>query len=415
MKIRTLFLLNWKSFVRNPLVEQEVTIRFVIGVSVISLFSLLYILGLFLGQWATVLFSDEASPLKIFVYSALLLLAVDFVLKFLFKKCDNSQYTNFLRFYNSRKSITIYIALMELVNFWNYYLLIFFFSYLKNIIYPNYGLLTGITLLFALYLTQILISYRIRKIKSNRAEIKFISGFSLNLFPESILSNYLLLNVKMMIRSPRLRQQLFVYLLSAAAYLYFIQNKMLADSFLIQLVFTSFFFASFPMLFNQFLFSAEASFFDYLMISPNFNKILTAKFILYLPIQVFSFLVLLIVLPFTWEAFIKLTAILFYNIGVITLLSFCCILFANTKMDLFGSFYKLLANTQSLQALIVLFVFTLSISLVILITLLFSSHVAICFMMISGGIFILFNRSWFNYLYKCFYPNKYEKMEIFRI
>jgi hypothetical protein len=70
---------------------------------------------------------------------------------------------------------------------------------------------------------------------------------------------------------------------------------------------------------------------------------------------------------------------------------------------------------NSVQSLVMVFIVLFSIALVVIINLLFSAQVTIYFMMISGGIFILFNQRWFNYLYRCFYLNKYEKMEIFRI
>ena len=413
MKIHTLFLLKWKSFIRHPLVEQTITIRLVIGVYLISLLFFLYILGSFLEQSFIILFPMMTNPLLLFACSALVLLVIDFILKFLFRKSDYSQYINFLRFYKSKRTIYTFIILQEFCNLWNYYLPFFFFSYLRRIIYPDYGSFTVISLLFILCITQILISLWIGKIKSNSVERKFIPFFSLNLFPDN--SNYLSLNVKMIMRSPRLRQQLLVYLLLAAALLFIIQNKIPVNSFLAQLLFQTGFLSLFPMLFNQFLFSADASFFDYLMISPGFKKILTARYILYLLFSGLSFFILLFMNSLSWERFIELTAVLLYSAGTITLLSFCGILFAEKKMDLFGSFYESFTNTNSVQAIVVTLSFLLSLFLIVLIVQVFSLRAAVYFMMISGGIFILSNQLWFNYLYRCFHSNRYEKMENYRI
>jgi hypothetical protein len=151
------------------------------------------------------------------------------------------------------------------------------------------------------------------------------------------------------------------------------------------------------------------------MTTPSFKRIFQSRYIIYLSFSFCSFFILLFLVPFNWGIFIELTAIFFYSIGVITLLSFSSILFITTKIDLFGSFYKMQANPPSLQSFIIFLIYALSIGFVILIHWLFSVWVAIGFMFISGGISIILSNFWFNYLYRCFYPNKYEKMEIFRM
>jgi hypothetical protein len=113
--------------------------------------------------------------------------------------------------------------------------------------------------------------------------------------------------------------------------------------------------------------------------------------------------------------FFELTAIFLYCAGTIILLSFCNILFVNTKIDLFGSHYKMLTNPPSLQSIVMMVIYIFLMLPVILIFWLFSSIVATYFMLIIGIASILLSKLWFNYLYRCFYPNKYEKMEIFRI
>ena len=416
MKICTLFLLKWKSFIRHPLIEQTITIRLLLSVYVVSIFFFLFFFGSFLELLAIIVFPSKASPLTIFVCFSLALLLLDFVLKFLLKSCDNYQYINFLRFNRSRKSIYSFIVLMEFLNLWNYYLPVFLFSFLKNNIYQEYGISTAFILVFLLCISQILISLWVSKIKSNKIGTKSLPFFLLNIFSENIISNYLLLNIKMIVRSSRLRYQLVVQFLFTAAYLYLIHNNKFQESpFPIQLLFTTLTLSFSPVQFNQLLFSAEASLFDHLMITPGFKKNLTAKYILYLMIAGFVFLLILFILPFTWESFIELTAGLLYSTGTITLLSFCCLMFVDTRIDIFSPFSKSYSNMNSVQSLVILFIVSFSIALVAVINLFFSAQVTIYFMMISGGIFILFNQLWFNYLYRCFYLNKYEKMEIFRI
>ena len=228
--------------------------------------------------------------------------------------------------------------------------------------------------------------------------------------------NYLLLHIKMTIRSPRLRQSFIVYLLLSVFYFYLFSTKPgMIQAFPIRISFLTVLFGFFPITFNQFLYSAEASFFDHLMITPNFKKILRAKYLLYVFFVALSFCVSLFLFPLTWQSFMELTAVLVYAAGTISLFSFCSILFVDTKIELFGSLYKTFGNTQSAQALAMMLVYLLSTGLVVCVFWLFSPQIAIYFMLITGGIFILFRQKWFNYLHRCFFANKYEKMEIFRI
>jgi hypothetical protein len=415
MKIQTVFLLKWKSFIRHPLFEQTIFFRLLIGVYLFSLLGLIYLVGLFFDHFSNLLFPNETNPLKIFLFSILPLLLLDFVLKFFLKK-NSAQFASIRRFPNSNHSILIYSILKEFCSFWNYYLLFFFFSYLTINIYQYCGFAITFISFAIVYFSQLLISLFVNYIHLNNVLYSSIpSRFSIKMLSSNTTINYLLLNIKMIIRSPRLRQQFLVYLLITIVYFYLIIKQETNYPFPLKLFFISFVFISFPITFNQFLFSAEAAFFDHLMTSPNFRKILQAKYILYLFFSFISFLVLVFLIPFNWESFVNLTAILLYSAGSITLLSFSGILFVNTKIDLFGSQYKMLTNPPSGQSFAILLIYTFLIALVILISVVFSNQVAVYFMFITGGISILLCESWFNYLYKCFYPNKYEKMEIFRI
>jgi hypothetical protein len=151
------------------------------------------------------------------------------------------------------------------------------------------------------------------------------------------------------------------------------------------------------------------------MIIPSFGKILQARYILCLFFSSASFFLLLVLMPLQEKFPIELTAVFLYSIGFITPLSFSSILFVTNKIDLFGSHYKMLTNPPSSQSFIMLLVYLFSIASGTGLFFLFSIRVATYFMLIAGITSILLSRLWFNYLYRCFYPNKYEKMEIFRI
>jgi hypothetical protein len=219
----------------------------------------------------------------------------------------------------------------------------------------------------------------------------------------------------MMVRSPRFRQLLLFFLLIVPMCLYIIINEEFTSSFIIRFTYTVLYFSLPSTLFNSFLFSAEAAFFDHLMITPDFRKILTARYILYLLISVILFFILLILHPFTWESLLFLIAVFFYSVGTMTSMSFCSILFIDKKMDLFGSYRKMIARGQSVQSFVITIIMFLLLTVAIIVYYLFSQNTAILFMMISGVLCMVFHQRWFNYLLKRFHVIKYEKIEIFRI
>jgi hypothetical protein len=363
------------------------------------------------------LFLYILDPLYTFLLSTIFLILFDFILKFFFKKQDH-QLDTFRRFPKGKRSVLIYSIVKEIFNIWNCYLLIFFFPYLTKIVYNSSGLLVCLISFGILYLFQLSISYWVniikQKVNYQVGRYPLITFYKLNIL-QWATANYLLLNIKMIIRSPRMRQQFLVYLLVSVGYFYLVNSLAFLSFFPIRLFLISLIFTLFPLTFNQFLFSAEASFFDHLMTVPDFKKILPAKYILCIFCSFVSFLILLFITPFHWQSLIELTAILLYSAGTITLLSFCGILFVNTKVDLFGSQFKMMINPPSVQAFAILLIYTFSIALVLIIFVLFSSRIAVYFMFIWGGLSIIFSNTWFDFLYKCFYPNKYEKMEIFKI
>jgi hypothetical protein len=406
MKLHIIFSLQWKSFVRHPLFEQTITLRLVTGICLLSLLASIYWLGIFFVQVADDLFLMSIIPI----------IFLDFFLKFIFKKND-SQFASLRRFPNSEKSILIYSTVKEIFNGWNFYLLIFFFPYLTKVISKNYGIIITVASFFLLFILQLSVSCLVKSIKRqfNYQLEKFQINRSENLIlAHGSIINYLLLNIKMIMRSPRLRQQLFTCLMVSGLYIYLIVKSDNNYSFSINLIFISLILSFFSLMFNQFLFSAEASFFDKLMILPRFRKILLSKYLLNVFFSLILFSVLCLLIPLDSERFIQILSVLFYSSGTITILSFGCIMFVNTKLDLFGSHTKMMANTASVQALVGVLIYGIAIALVELVVWIFSPQIAVYFMLTTGIASIALSDSWFNLLYKCFSINKYEPMEIFR-
>ena len=416
MNIRTLLFLRWKSFVRHTLVEQMITLRLLIGLYAILFLTVLYLSGSLLQQFFIRLIPDQTNSFILFIYTALALLIIDLVIKFLFKKSDKSQYNSFLRFYNSKRIIKIYIILKEFVSLWNFYLLIFFFSFLTVQIYPVWGIdITIISFIF-LYIFQFFISIWINKIKENK-DYSFNTIYLLgkNIELKNSIANYILLNIRMTLRSPKLCKQLLILILLTGAYIYLFQRAE-NEFFGMSLFLISFIFLLFPLGLNQFLFSSEAAYFDQLMILPLFKQILKAKYIYYLFFSIFLLITLLFIIQsLNWLSIMELLAIFFYCSGTVTLASFCVILFANTKIDLFGSPSKMIMASPTAQSLASILIYGIFIGFVWILSIMLSKEFAIYFMLLTGIASILCSNLWFNYLYRCFNATKYEKMEIFRI
>jgi len=414
MSIYSLFRLQWKSFIRHPLLEQNIFVGLLLGINVLGLLFFFFFIGKYISQHVYIIPSDKIELIKYFVFLLLILSLLDFLIKCFFKKRNNSLIT-LRRFPNGNRTVMFYSVIKELLSCWNFYLLIFLLPFLINLHLYN-GLLITLFVVFSTYSIQLSISALVNKIKSFNLYIAPKLLFSDTLLSSNLVINYLSLNIKMIIRSPRLRQEFLKCILAIAAliYFYFMRDNS-AVPFFAQIYLTSLFFIVFPFFFSGLLFSAESSFFDHLIISPVFKKILSAKYSMFVLFSSISFLLLSVFTPFSWESFFEYIAIFLYCVGFITLLSFCSILFVNTKVDLFGSYFKMSAHGQSLQAFATFLIYAFSLILTLIIYWLFSAKTAMYYMFIVGGLSILFYKSWFCYLYRCFNLTKYEKMELFRM
>jgi hypothetical protein len=440
---------------------------------------LLFFLGFFLGRLDNILFPDAADKLSVFASYVLLLLPIDLVLKLICKK-QNLQFIPVRRFPDSNKVLRIYYFVGGICSLWNFYWIILFMPYIIAYLYPGAGIFTTIASVVILFATQVFtgqmsdcIRYKTNHLLYSLSGLAmlfcavyiYVFEFHVNICPPALpvilfilsVACYLLLNincklsrygmnnssesgifnnillnrswsgstksyislfVKMVIRSPRLRQQFITFLILTIVYFYLyitLSNKEDFDNFPFKLFCTSINFILFPLIFNQYLFSAEASFFDHLMVIPNAKNILKARYITYVFVSAACFIILSVLTSPGPSSFFQLASIFLYSSGTITLLCFGSILPANTKIDLFGPHYKMMTNPPSGQSLIVLLAYAVSIFPVMIISLVFSEEAAFYFMFISGCISSALTACWLDFLYRLFCANKYNKMEKFRI
>jgi hypothetical protein len=215
----------------------------------------------------------------------------------------------------------------------------------------------------------------------------------------------------MWIRSPRLRRQLISSVAVSAVFIYFVSKISLRDDSLLLYFTVSLLFVFTGALLNKYLFSAEGKFFDKMLCLPAFHIIFEAKYRLLVATQTLMLVAFLFVMA---QNRMIILSIFLYNIGVISLLSFCSIMFVTNKIDLFGSQMKM-TNAVSIQDLAVGLAFGIASVPVSLLSWFTSITVSMIFMAASGILVIILRRYWFNFLYRMFRTVRYEKMELLRI
>lgn len=474
MKYINLFLYNWKAVTQHSQSELIIYVRLIETIMCLFALVCLFVCGFFLEQFSAYFIISKNDYLGIFPYMLIPLLGVDLIIKFFVRK-ENQFPPSMRRFPNSEKKILAYLMIKEIFCGWNFYLSIFFFHYITRYVQPIYGVTMSVCSFLIIYISQLFITqlvfyinrschrftyivayivlfstilftlYRIgfpyvnpillysilpvlvfitllltsrnyslsKYLDCNAVRNDSMGLWEIKSFHQNNIVNYILFSMKMITRSLPLRKVLTSYIVLTIfyLYLYYKLSNQIENSFVLNIIFIFVISAFFPLAFNQYLFSAEATFFDHFMIIPRFKNILTAKYIMCMFMSLMPISVLFILTPFTFNSIIILIAAWVYSLGTITLSSFSSLLAADIKLELSTSN---IVNSPPLgQSLVVLVSYSVSIALVIILSLI-SVNCAIFFMLIMGGVSIMASNKWLNFLYMKFYSMKYEKMEKFR-
>lgn len=475
MKLIDLLFYNWQMMRRHPLLELILYFKIILIVIRFFLLVFIFIAGALLIPIIAPFIPSWNNHLGVFSYVLFSFLIIDFIVKF-FTKREKQFYPYIRRFPNSEKKILLYFISNDLFRIWNFYLVVFFFYYIATILYPLCGFSIAffsllVTYLFQLFISQLVFYIETRRRKfvyallcvillaiilffSYRMEFSYMSPIFLYLmffflvilfvlltkinsslikyvdyndsygdnifllrsdvYAENNIVNYIYLSVKMIVRSQTLRKQLVSCLVLTAFYLYLYGRLSvnMEGVFLFNVISVFLISTFFPLVFNQYLFSAEASYFDHLMIIPHFKNMLIAKYILYLCMSIIPAFLLLLFNLQSFDSVLLFVAALIYALGVITLLSFISLLFAETKIELCAS-SRSNGYPPLGQTFIVLITYLTTIFLIVI-----SSMISVCytiyFMLVAGGVSILSSNRWFNFLYKKFYMIRYDRMEKFR-
>lgn len=469
--------LSWKSARRNNSFGNDILDFLFKYIFLISILLILYIAGSLLTKYGYDFLSNNANPLEfIYFYSSIAIL-IDLVIKIMFKR-TSFRFAFIQQLPNTKRSIKAYWLLNELFSTWNIYLILFFFSFITDQIYPKEGIIKAIIIILNLFFLQLvagqfanIIQYRRKvniyifaiittdlllqvihfytdwEIKMNlikqialaisslsvavlslnisynyikyctentyRKNIKFntLMGVSLkgNLFKYNILF------LRMLFRSPRMRQELIIAVLLTVLY-FFVYTKFddrsMLSVFSMNVIFSSIIFIILSLVLNQYIFSAEASFFDKLSLLPDVRKLLLARYVILVVASVFSYFIWFVLYSGSKSIF-QSTAIYVYSLGPILVSSFGSILFANHKIDLFGPNMKLAANSATSQSLFIILIYSFWIGLVNILNI-YYPYITYKFMFITGCLFIILSPYILNYIYFLFNKNRYSKLSKYR-
>ncbi|GHT60710.1 hypothetical protein AGMMS50239_10190 [Bacteroidia bacterium] len=248
-----------------------------------------------------------------------------------------------------------------------------------------------------------------------------ISSFSSLSFLDrfGVIGDFINLELKMILRSPRLKQQvvfsgfliigLFFYMLYAP------KNIFAASGPFIFLLYGMMAVGLMGIIMGQYLFTSESSFFDGLASRkiPVF-ELLKSKYILYCS---YSLLVTLLLLIPAFQGKISgflLVSLLFYVTGPIYFIIFQNAVYNKTYFDLFDKgMWNWKGQSGNMIAITMITMFV-PIILVLILNAVFGEIVSNSFMLITGLVFTLTSKYWLAWIYNRFLKRKHKNMEGFR-
>lgn len=230
------------------------------------------------------------------------------------------------------------------------------------------------------------------------------------------MGEFINLELKMIIRSKRLKQQLLSVAFMFVYYFIMIYSENAAfKSFFMLSFFTMFVIGSLGLILSQYMFTAESSFFDGLMSRDHsLLNMIKGKYILY---SSYALLITCFLMIPVFQGRLDLllaVSTLFYTIGFLFFLMFQNAVYNKSYFDLFdGGMFNWKGTSGNMLVVTMLGMF-IPIILVSIIKVIFSQAVACYFMLVTGLLFTLTSSYWIKWTYGRFLKRKYKNMEGFR-
>jgi len=224
------------------------------------------------------------------------------------------------------------------------------------------------------------------------------------------------LELKMILRSKRLRPQFISSLYFLIFYFYMVITSDFKGVYFFQLFFTMYVIALIGMFMAQLIFTTESSYFDGLMArKSSLLDMLKGKYYLYVS---FSGLMLIVLSVFVFLGkvdFLFLISVFFFSIGVVFFVIFQNAVYNKKYLNHVESgWFNWKDNTGNMALLMALYM-TALFALVMIVNTLFNEMVANYFMLFTGIIFTFTANYWLKWIYRRFLKRKYKNMEGFRI
>ena len=248
-----------------------------------------------------------------------------------------------------------------------------------------------------------------------------ISSFSSLSFLDrfGVIGDFINLELRMIIRSPRLKQQVVVagcLIIGLFFYMLYAPNNIFTRSGpFVFFLYGIMAIGLMGIIMGQFLFTSESSFFDGLAArKQSLFDLLKSKYILYCS---YSLLVTLLLLIPAFQGKISgflLVSLLFYVTGPIYFIIFQNAVYNKTYFDLFDKgMWNWKGQSGNMLALTMITMFV-PVILMLIINAIFGATVTYSFMLITGLAFTLTSKWWLSWIYNRFLKRKYNNMEGFR-
>ncbi|GHV57450.1 hypothetical protein FACS1894182_06320 [Bacteroidia bacterium] len=236
------------------------------------------------------------------------------------------------------------------------------------------------------------------------------------------IGDFMNLEIKMILRSKRLKQQTVVVAL--LCFLFFvvqlyIPNNMYQRSggsgIFVMYLYCILTLGTLGLIMGQYIFTSESSFFDGLMARrSSIFDLLKSKYILYFSYSLFVTLLLLIPAIQGKISILFLLSAFFYTVGPIYFIIFQNAVYNKTHFDLFDKGMMNWKGQSGNMIAITMITMFVPVILILIVNALWGQTTVCLFMLITGLTFTLTVKYWLTGIYKRFSKRRYKNMEGFR-
>lgn len=231
------------------------------------------------------------------------------------------------------------------------------------------------------------------------------------------IGEFINLELKMLIRTRRLRGQLITGVLFIAYYFFMVYGgkEAFAKNPFALVFFTIFIIGAQGLTLSQFLYNAQSAFFDGLMTrNHSLLNMIKGKYILYSAYGLLVACLLMIPVYHGKVSFLFIVSTFFYTIGFLFFLMFQAAVYNKSPLDLFDRATFNWKGTSGNTVIINMLAMFIPVCIVIALNVIFSQTVGCYFMLITGLIFTITSNYWIKWTYGNFLKRRYKNMEGFR-